>query len=181
MGLQEVIEFAVDVHKNTPTRKHSELPYIVHPMAVLSLLGDWEVKDEVCRNAAVLHDTWEECPDVITFQKLEEVAGTETALVVKELTFIPSGPEPHVQKKKYMETFKTNSVRALVVKMADRICNTLDFISGSPDYAPKYWKKAEPLFEAFLSRREEIEKVFGEATFIRMRYSMTNLNMSLVR
>jgi hypothetical protein len=102
---------------------------------------------------------------------------------VEELSFFPD-PRSNVsvpdQKAAYMKTFMTKSLRALIVKCADRICNTIDFMTGAPDYAGKYWRKAEPLFEAMMSRGEQILE-FGPDVLPRMKWSRDSLKRQLVR
>lgn len=170
--IQSVIEFAVKCHQGQ-IRKGSGLPYIVHPMAVLAKLADWEINCYKCWKAALCHDILEDCPDV-TFDQLVEVIGVDAANIVQELTF---KPDPHsdlserVQKDQYMKSFQTKSIHAFVIKVADRICNTVDFISTTPDYAPKYWKKADDLFRTMMLRGDEMIAEFGGGSFPRMKYT----------
>ena len=177
--IQKAIEFAVQKHSGK-SRKHSGLPYIVHPMAVLSQLGDWGIQDHEVWKAAVCHDILEDCP--VTLAELEAIIGQKAASYVHQLSFIPdvAGPEATLQKKAYMKSFKSKSVQALVIKVADRCCNTADFLSYTPDYAVKYWRKADDLMEAFISRHAEIINAFGQSVFPRMRYTRTTLNQIML-
>ena len=78
-----------------------------------------------------------------------------------------------------MKSFGSKSVHALVVKVADRMCNTADFMSTNPSYAPKYWRKADDLFGAMMDRGEEIMKAFGRSSFPRMKYTRTTMSSML--
>jgi len=180
--IQPVIEFMVRAHKGQ-IRKGSGLPYSVHPMSVLARLGDWEIDCYNCWKAALCHDVLEDCPEV-TFDQLVGVIGEQSANIVQELTFKPNPnsvmPEPF-QKSEYMKSFANKSLNALVIKVADRMCNTMDFISTDPNYASKYWKKAESLFETMLIRKEEILTEFGRSSFPRMRYNQTCLSDMLTQ
>lgn len=173
-NIQDVIRFAVDAHEGQ-VRKGSGLPYIIHPMAVLAKLGEWEIGCYKCWSAALCHDILEDCPD-ITRNDVIEAIGLDATIVVEELTFKPT---ENFDKIAYMRSFKEKSVHSLVIKVADRICNTLDFMSSDPQYAKKYWRKASELFEVMLNRHVEINTVFGDQCFPRMRYAQTNLNMVL--
>lgn len=180
--MQAVMEFAVRAHSGQ-FRKGNRLPYIVHPMAVLAQLADWEVGCYKCWKAALCHDVLEDCPH-IDFATLSSAIGEDSARIVQELTFQPdpfSDIPAHVQKRDYMKTFATSSVEALVIKVADRICNTKDFLSTNPDYAPKYWRKAEELFDSMMTRGEEINASFNRSVFPRMKYTRTTLTPMLVR
>ena len=178
--LQAVIDFAVKSHTGQ-IRKGSGLPYIVHPMAVMSQLADWEIGCYNCWKAALCHDILEDCPHV-SYNQLVAAIGQEAALIVEELTFRPdhkSDVPLALQKKIYMESFVDKSVASIVLKVGDRVCNTRDFISIDPQYANKYWSKADPLFDAMMTRAEEITAVFGRGTFPRMKYTRTCLNRTL--
>lgn len=157
--IQLVIEFAVKAHKGQ-IRKDSELPYIVHPIAVLKKLAEWGIQCRICWKAALCHDVLEDCPD-IDFERLWFAIGIDAANIVQELTFV--GPKE--DKPAYMDSFATKSVQALVVKVADRLCNTEDFEQSNPVYAVKYMQKAEGLFRAMEMRKDEIVANFGEKTF----------------
>lgn len=178
--LQPVIEFALKCHKGQ-FRKGSGLPYIVHPLAVLSKLAEWQIFCYKCWTAAICHDILEDCPHV-TFDELVAVIGLDAAKIVEELTFRPQSSEVNEkQKSDYMKMFFGKSVEALVIKVADRVCNTEDFLSTTPDYAPKYWAKASDLLNAMLNRKDEINARFGVSCFPLMRYNQTRMDEKLVR
>lgn len=174
--LQQVVEFAVKAHANQ-FRKHSGLPYICHPIGVMSQLAQWDITDVLTWKAAICHDVLEEC--TVKIAELQAVIGAEATEVVKELTFIP---DPLVlmsnkdQKKRYMESFTHKSVHALVIKAADRALNSCDFLCSDPQYAKLYWKMASPLFAAVMGRGDEIKDTFGESVFPRLMYSRSTLN-----
>ena len=166
-------------------RKESGLPYIVHPMAVLSQIAEWEIPTFVTWLVALSHDVMEDCN--VSQDELEKVVGKRGAAIVRELSFFPlvTGEDVpvHIQKQKYMRSFMTSSVHALVVKLADRCCNTHDWVVAGNPYAKKYWKKAGDLFGAFTTRRTEIIDLFGgpdnpqrevgETIFVKMQYTRT--------
>lgn len=159
--LCRTVRFATKKHDGQ-FRKESGLPYIVHPMAVLSQIAEWEIPTFVTWLAALTHDTMEDCG--VSQDELVNVIGKKGAAIVRELSFFPalnSEVPKHIQKQKYMQSFMTSSVHALVVKYADRCCNTYDWVVSGNSYAKKYWKKADPLFSAFTTRRDEIIEFFG--------------------
>ena len=55
------------------------------------------------------------------------------------------------------------SPEALIIKLADRICNTEDFLLTDPAYARTYLEKANSLYIAVYERQEEIKQRFGNA------------------
>lgn len=181
--IQDAVIWVTGKH-NGQTRKCGNLPYIVHPMAVLALIAnDWEITNVVLWKGALGHDLREECPE-LTHGDVADALGYDAALLIEELTFIPdplSDLEPHKQKRAYMSSFHEKSLNALIVKCADRICNTCDFLATNPEYAVKYWKKANDLFDAMFTRGDEIIEVYGESAFPKMKYTRTLLSRQLVR
>jgi guanosine-3',5'-bis(diphosphate) 3'-pyrophosphohydrolase len=178
--VQKAMVFALKAHKGQ-VRKGTGLPYFVHPMEVLSQIGDWGINDEEIWAAAILHDVMEENHKV-TKAMLSDNFSPKVVSLVEELTFIP--PREITQsnikalKQQYLDGFGSKSVSALIIKIADRCVNTCDFFTSSPDYAPKYWRKAEGLFEVMSNRRHEIIEAFGgeeSGVFPRIKYTHTTI------
>jgi len=81
------------------------------------------------------------------------------------LTFIPTTKDKKEQAKEkdaYLKSFKYKPIEALVIKLADRICNVLDYKLTDPGYAVIYFNKAKCLFEFYQERRNEVVAQFGE-------------------
>jgi (p)ppGpp synthase/HD superfamily hydrolase len=182
LEVQQTIEFVVKSHAGQ-FRKGTGLPYVSHCFGVMTQVADWDIFDRSIWKVSLCHDIFEECPE-ISPAELAQIIGEKECRIVEELTFRPVPPsnssDPSVSQQKidYMKSFASKSVEALVIKAADRICNTLDFLNTAPDYAPKYWKKADRLFEAVLSRHQEIIDRFGEASMPRIKYTrMTVMQM----
>ena len=167
--VQRAVELAVKHHAKQVRENRFPMPYVVHPMDVLHLLGVWGANHVDVSCAAICHDLLEDtkCEEA----EITDAIGPEATSIVKELTFLPpvgvKGHDFNLAKDEYLRSFATKSVKSLVVKVADRICNTNDFISDVPDgrtYAPKYWAKADDLFYVFYERLEEVISVFGSTT-----------------
>lgn len=131
-----------------------QIPYAVHPVEVMKLVWTWKTGNESLLVAALLHDTLEDTS--ITEDELNSFFGEQITNLVKELTFDES-----VSKEEYMQSFVNKSVDALIIKIADRICNVKDFLLTNEKYAIKYFNKAEPLFNALKSRLQEIGRAYG--------------------
>lgn len=177
LELQEVVEFVVQAHANQ-VRKHSGLPYVCHPMAVLSQLAEWDISDVTTWKAALCHDVREECLDIQPAD-LIAVIGSDAARVVEELTFTPDLTSPVTvkeQKAAYIDSFMTKSLEALVIKAADRALNSWDFQCVDPKYAKKYWRMGKPIFQAVLQKGEEIKSTFGDSVYPRIMYTRSSLN-----
>ncbi len=164
--LKKALKIANKAHKGQ-FRKHSGLPYILHPLEVAKQLTIWGVKHEDILSAAILHDVLEDCDvndrDRYYIKIVKSGFGLTVADIVNDLTF----DKELWTKRGYLESFKDKTethVGSLVVKMADRYCNIKDFeLSGDP-YVTKYTMKALPLWEAFRERNGEIRSChyFGD-------------------
>lgn len=174
--IQKAAEFMLKAHEGE-VRKGGA-PYFVHPSAVLAQVVDWGILDTTIGAACLLHDVRESNPS-ITHKKLVGAFGEKVADVVDELTFIP--PENLDQNQKarlkmdYMASFRSKSLEALVVKLADRCCNVCDFFATDPNYAPKYFHKARDLYETMVQRQGEFLERWGEGVFPRLRHSHSTL------
>ncbi len=140
-------------------RKDSSLPYIIHPLHVFRVVSEWGVIDIDTLVACVCHDLLE---DTLCGEwKLAEAIGQTAFGYVKELTHIPPpGLTPQqaaAMKADKINTFSTASIPALIVKVADRLVNVLDFYKSNSDYAVKYMHKGQPIFNAFANRKNEID------------------------
>jgi len=158
--LDQAIATAVKYHAGQQRKGRSaehHIPYVVHPIEVMKTVWTWGVGDPAVLAAAVLHDTLEDT--ALTHAQLAEEFGDRVAGIVKELTRTPDMP-----KAEYMARFATASVPALVVKLADRYCNTKDYLLVDPEHAVKYFSRAAVLVEAARHRLAEITRAFGEET-----------------
>jgi (p)ppGpp synthase/HD superfamily hydrolase len=139
------------------------IPYVFHCIEGAKKLWDWGVDDEDVLCAMVNHDTEEDCG--VTPATIEHEFNKHVASIVTELTFIPpSDPkEKAAAKAVYMATFAQSSVEALTCKLADRICNVRDKLTGGNKSVNEYFHKADVLFAAWQARKAEIVERFGQS------------------
>jgi (p)ppGpp synthase/HD superfamily hydrolase len=168
--MQKAFDFAYHAHLGQ-TRKGNGLPYFTHVVEVVCLLSEWGVADLVTLKAACCHDVREERPD-LTPASVSAQIDTEAAAVVEELTFFvdPASPvKASAQKAAYMDGFADKSVKALVIKIADRVCNVRNFYASQRDYAAKYWNKATSLRSAVFARSDQIEAEYGLGVLLKIK------------
>ena len=161
--LSKATKLAAINHHGQLRKRHAgiAIPFITHPIDVMKMLWGWGVGDKYILSAAVLHDTMEDTH--LTKEKIAAIISKKTASIVEELTFIPpSKAKAKEAKAAYVATFNGKSIEALVIKLADRVCNVGDFIITDPSYAPIYFHKADPLFEAWRARKDELVNRFGQ-------------------
>jgi len=141
-------------------RKDGMTPYIEHPKAVAELMGKWGFEPE-CDGWAVAvawgHDLIEETPP----DKREEVEGEilgavrgllgERERVLDAIRLLTRDKVEFPIKADYIRhVAETASQLVLAVKIADRICNTRDFLKlegAGIEKARQYFSAGEPLFQ----------------------------------
>ena len=144
-------------HNGINRKGEGNIPYIVHPHDVVCMLKSWgytEEKHPITLSVAWTHDVLEDTdtPED-TFLKIGGELGKLILDGVKMLTFEcpieSSNPNYGVLKNMYIKKVAQNaSPEILVVKIADRLCNTLEFLAnGNPKRAQMYFSYGEPLFE----------------------------------
>jgi (p)ppGpp synthase/HD superfamily hydrolase len=124
--LEKAILFATEKHSGQ-VRKRNGMPYIMHPIAVMTILNEIKKSnnDLLIAIACLLHDVVEDCG--VTLQEIAELFGHRVASLVEELT---SDEEEiaRVGKKEYLaHKMLTMSSYALRIKLADRLHNLSDF------------------------------------------------------
>ena len=123
------------------TRKHSMIPYIIHPLRVADAIG---TINSTLTAAALLHDVLEDAPE--DYEPNIKLRVPLALPIVKELTRTDD-PTNTTDKEAYLASFATKSIPALIVKLFDRYDNVADFARTSPSYAPKYAGKANTLYD----------------------------------
>lgn len=148
---------AMGAHNGTNRDGDGNVPYIVHPHAVVAMLKEWGFSEKsapVTLAVAWCHDVLEDTdtPEEAILD-LDAALGPQILSGVQRLTFRPTAPngtaEYGRQKSAYIgKVSRTAPPEVLVVKIADRLCNTLDFLAdGRPAKALEYFGYGEPLFE----------------------------------
>jgi len=131
--IREAFNMAVQAHKNV--RRKSGEPYILHPIAVASIVSEemsLGAKSIIC---ALLHDTVEDTD--ITLDLIRIKFGDSVAKIIDGLTKI-AGVFDQPDKSMQAENFKkmlltlSDDVRVILIKLADRLHNmrTLDSMSA---------------------------------------------------
>ncbi len=121
--IRRAFELSAEAHK-TMRRKSGE-PYILHPLAVATIVVSevgLGVRSAIC---SLLHDTVEDTE--ITLEDIQREFGDEIARIVDGLTKISSVVDANASRQ--AENFKkilltlTNDPRVIIIKLADRLHN----------------------------------------------------------
>ncbi len=134
----EIIEkaymFARDAHKGI--RRRSGEPYIMHPLAVATIVSQEIGLGSTSISAALLHDVVEDTE--YTVEDIEAQFGKKIARIVDGLTKISGGifgDQASLQAENFRKLLLTMSedIRVVLIKMADRLHNMRTLSSMPPN------------------------------------------------
>lgn len=135
--IEKAFRFACEAHKGI--RRRSGEPYILHPIAVATIVSQEIGLGSTSICAALLHDVVEDTD--YTVEDLEAQFGKKIAHIVEGLTKISGGifgDKASVQAENFRKLLLTmsNDIRVILIKMADRLHNmrTLGSMLPSKQY-----------------------------------------------
>ena len=183
-ALYDAIQLAARAHHHQ-VRKGTEIPYIVHPLAVAGLLIRVSTPEPAVI-AALLHDVVEDTP--VTIQEILSRFGREVADLVTALSE-PDKKAPWEDRKAhtidYLEKKATDDV--LLVALADKLDNIRAVREGLESDGETFWERfnwprakqkwyyerleqafsksvrREPALTLLAAFKAEVEKVFRES------------------
>lgn len=136
--VQSAFDFAADAHESiNHRRKYSDMPYIVHPVAValrVASLGGTPVMIA----AALLHDVVEDTP--VSIERIYMVFGKEVGDMVAGLTDVskPEDGNRKIRKAMDAEHTRVQSAEVHTIKLADIEHNFHDIVANDPGFAPRW-------------------------------------------
>jgi (p)ppGpp synthase/HD superfamily hydrolase len=134
----DALSFALEVHMEQK-RKYTGEPYINHPVAVASILSEFTHDPELLA-AALLHDTYEDHPQVASIDVLIGKFGQYVALLVLGLAN-PSKPSDgnREARKDIDRLYLARMTREVkMIRLCDTLHNLQDLKRNDPDFAVKY-------------------------------------------
>lgn len=143
--LSVAVGFATEWHEGQ-VRKYTGEAYINHPIEVMNIVRSVPHTQEMLY-AALMHDCVEdtEC----SFSDIEDVFGTEVALLVGWLTDVSLPGMGNRAKRKEIDRKHTSKApaSAKTIKLADLISNSKSILEHDKDFAKVYIKEKELLLE----------------------------------
>ncbi len=122
--------FAAEKHAAQRRKGAAAEPYVNHLIEVAQLVaGSSEALDTELVMAALLHDTIEDTGT--TAMELEQAFGSDIGNLVVEMTDDKSLPKD-VRKELQVTTAPHKTVRAQVIKLADKISNLRSILASPP-------------------------------------------------
>jgi hypothetical protein len=138
---EKALLYATQKHA-TQTRKATNLPYILHPLAVASIVleagGSYQEA-----SAALLHDIIEDQGGEAAYQEILSQFGIRVASIVSECTDAWGSPKPPWKDRKLqsIENLKIASSSALLVLAADKLHNLRSILAEYPSVKESLWTK----------------------------------------
>ncbi len=133
-------DFAIQAHAD---QRYGDLPYSAHLRAVVGVLQEFGYH-EPWTEAAWLHDTLEDTP--VTREQLATTFGPSVAALVWAVTGEGADRKARLQSAyEKLRIFRP----AVVLKLADRIANVREALSGNPRFLRMY-RSEHPGFRAAL-------------------------------
>ncbi len=135
--VNEAIDFAVKAHSGQ-FRKGTDIPFIVHPMEVLSIAVRL-TSDKDVWTAAVLHDVVEDCPDV-SIDQIRERFGQRVAALVeaesedKSLTWME-------RKQITIDRTGRQPFEVMVIALADKLSNIRSVAHDYHEVGEELWQR----------------------------------------
>lgn len=166
--MQQAFELACEAHRHQK-RKTGE-PYIIHPIAVARIVGE-EMQlgaNPVC--AAFLHDVVEDTS--YTIEDMERLFGKDVASLVKVVT---KQKKERYEMSKQVDNFRQmlnsihDDIRALLIKLADRLHNMRTLSSMRPDKQMKIAGETD-FFYAPLANRLGLYRIKIELENLSFKY-----------
>jgi (p)ppGpp synthase/HD superfamily hydrolase len=143
--LKQALELAIRLHGNE-TRKESPVPLLAHLLGVCALVQhDGGTEEEAI--AALLHDSLEDKPELITVDDIAGRFGKRVAEIVTVAT--DTAPDyrggqkgPWRQRKeRYLETIRTSDPSLLRVTVADKVDNLRAILSDYARLGELFWAR----------------------------------------
>lgn len=179
----DAIEFAVKAHRGQ-YRKGTNLPYILHPLAVARILMEHDCPEELAI-AALLHDTVEDTP--VTLDEIRKRFGERVAWLVQQVSEPEKSEAWENRKRHTLEHLRTAPMEVLLLACADKLDNIRAIRDDYERLGEAIWRRFKrgkgsqawyyrALADLFLERMRddavgikmarqlaaEVESVFGE-------------------
>lgn len=166
--MHEAYELAYEAHK--PQRRKGGGPYITHPISVAKIIAEEFQLDANTIIAAFLHDVVEDTP--YTIEDIRSRFGNDVAFLVGTVT---KKKKAQYEMSKQLDNYKQMldsiqyDIRALLVKLADRLHNMRTLSSMRPEKQMKIAGETD-YFYAPLANRLGLYEVKTELENLSMQY-----------
>jgi guanosine-3',5'-bis(diphosphate) 3'-pyrophosphohydrolase len=161
----KAMAFAAAKHRDQRRKDAGASPYINHPIALAEVLWhEGAVRDPVIIAAALLHDTIEDTET--TPAELTGAFGASVTAVVEEVTDV-KWLSKRARKELQVARARRASIRAKLVKLADKICNLRDILASPPkdwsvERKRQYFDWAKKVIDQVRGTNPKLERRFDQ-------------------
>jgi len=136
--LNHALNFAAQAHAHQK-RKGTAVPYIVHPVGVMLVLLEFEVREPELLAAALLHDTVEDT--ATTLEDLRRTFGLRVAEIVEGCSEPDKGDTWENRKHHTVEYLKTAPPEIILVSAADKLHNLRSMVTDEMEWGAALWAR----------------------------------------
>jgi len=150
--VERAFEFSESAHRGQ-FRKSGE-PYITHPLAVASILSEWQLDAEGLA-AALLHDVMEDTS--VTRTELESTFGKPVAAIVDGLSKLDqiefaTREDAQAESFRKMLLAMARDVRVILIKLADRLHNMRTLDAMAPTHRKRIARETLDIYVPIANR-----------------------------
>lgn len=167
----KALNFAAERHKHQLRKGEIKVPYINHPIKVITVLTEFQEDSPELLSAAALHDVVEDTARGekeinLLSDNIKEQFGNQVLNLIIEVSDDKSLPYQE-RKRLQVENTPYLSNNAKKIKIADKICNIKDMINDPPIDWPterkvKYLEWAEKVIEGARGVNQSMETYFDQ-------------------
>lgn len=121
-------------------RKGTELPYIVHPFAVMTIASK-VTSDEDVLIACLFHDSIEDVPDVYSKDAMRDEFGERVVQIVEGVTKDDSLRDWRERSEAYLRHLEKAMPESVMVSAADKIHNLQSILFDYELYGEELWER----------------------------------------
>ncbi len=136
---EQALVYAARLHRDQ-VRKHGDVPYVTHLLAVASLVGEaGGTEDEII--AALLHDAAEDQGGEEALAAIRSRFGDVVASIVSSCTdtLEKKKPDWRPRKERYLATIPHKTPSALLVSLADKLHNVRSMLVALREDGGAIW------------------------------------------
>lgn len=139
--INDALQVAAIAHDGH-TRKGSDLPYISHPYAVMTIAARARERDEDTLVACLLHDVLEDVPHRFSRNDMLHRFGARVVGIVDGVTKDETISDWHERSKAYLANLEYNASNASVtVSIADKTHNLMSILADYNQVGEAVWER----------------------------------------
>ncbi|MDN5819413.1 MAG: HD domain-containing protein [bacterium] len=137
--LDKAIRVAAWAHREQ-TRKSTDLPYIVHPFAVMTIAAK-ATDDEDVLIACLFHDIIEDVPEMYNREQMEQEFGPQVVAIVDGVTKDDTIKDWRQRSEAYLAHLRQASDGSVIVSASDKIHNLQSMLIDHETQGEKLWER----------------------------------------